>query len=505
MEKENLTKIVLRGSLWSTVASVVHRLGGLVFVIILARYLLPKGFGLYSLVSSIVLVFSMFTQEGMDTGLVRYISEARKLKSKVKEKKYFLFLTSIKLFLVLLISLILISLSYPMATFIFKNSLILYPLMFATAFVFVQSLDTFFSGYFLAIKKVNVTTSKGTIFQFLRIILLIALFSLFGVSVNLAFIAMLIASTITVTFLIYKIYKVSPYILSRSPKLEKKTKKRITRFVSFVTLAGISYVALANIDTLMIGYLIKGTEAVGFYRASFSIISSVAGLLAFKEVLLPIFVETDNLEFSYNKVLRYSLIIAIPATAGLILFGSQLIVLLYGRVYLQAASSLSVLSLLVISSLRVTLYSDLFAAKEKPKEYLSLLIFVVLENIFLNYLLIKILSQYSIGLAITGAAIATVLSWETYAWGLEYLVRKKLKIKSDFSFIGKPIIATLVMIATFYVLKSFLGDITIVNGIILVAGSIITYSATLILIKGVNKKEDYKLLEALKSILRKRK
>ena len=72
MKKESLTSQTIKSSVWNLSYTIIQRVGGLVFTIILARILLPESFGLYSLVISIALIFMTFSYGGFDQTFIRY-------------------------------------------------------------------------------------------------------------------------------------------------------------------------------------------------------------------------------------------------------------------------------------------------------------------------------------------------------------------------------------------------------------------------------------------------
>ena len=85
-----------------------------------------------------------------------------------------------------------------------------------------------------------------------------------------------------------------------------------------------------NIDAIMLAlFLGKGlVNFVGFYKASFSLVIGITTLLAAPNLaLLPIFSRINNKDAVkiYKKILRYIILLSIPASIGLMLMGKHII------------------------------------------------------------------------------------------------------------------------------------------------------------------------------------
>ena len=74
--KGSFRKTVIQESFWTLIATLASRVGGLVFTILLARILMPAGFGLYSLALSISILFITFADLGINQTLLRYVSSS---------------------------------------------------------------------------------------------------------------------------------------------------------------------------------------------------------------------------------------------------------------------------------------------------------------------------------------------------------------------------------------------------------------------------------------------
>ncbi|MEK6891392.1 MAG: oligosaccharide flippase family protein [Nanoarchaeota archaeon] len=493
--KETITSQALSGSIWNTLAALIQRIGGLVFTIIIARLLFPEGFGLYNLVISVGLIFFMLSQVGIDRALIFYFSNSIKKKSDKKARDYFAYTFKLKIIILLILAFLLMITIYPMSIFIFHKPAMIIPLFMATIYMFFLSLDQFLASFFFCIKNVKYVALKELVFQSSKIILsvIFLVFIIKNPTPAQAFLILLLSSFLAILFSMYNINKKYPKIFSFSNKLDKNEKARVVKFASYLTLTSISIVLIGNIDTIALGIILDNTKYIGIYQAAFVLMSSISGLLGFGQVLLPIFVElkTKRLEEVFNKAFRYSMILSFPTAFGLSVLGGYFLVLIYGYEYVEGALPLYFLSLFIFLAAQVGLLIELFSSREKSKDYFPLLIFVIVLDVVLNFVLVKYLSYYSEVWAITGAAIATTFSWFIYCIGMTILARKKLNVRLDSKLIIKPLLASIIMVVVVYLIKVYLGDINLWKGVILVLSGILVYFISLILIKGLNKADYY--------------
>lgn len=490
-EKENsFVKQAVEGSFWEGLTSVIQRGGGLIFTIMLARFLLPEGFGLYSLAISITAIFFMFAQGGIDKTFIRYLAHSIKTKSK---KNYFHYIIKIKLVALIVLSAVLVLVAYPLSTFILNKPSLFAPLLLAGLFTFVLSLDQFLASFFFVLKKVKYTTYKEIIYQIVRIVLLFIAFEYVykNPSAPHAFIVLVIASLLALLYAITKVHQINPNLFKKGTQLSSEEKKKIMHFSFFISLASVSIVFLDSIDSFMLGWLIPDLATIGLYRASFVIMAAVSGLLTFSLVLLPIFTQTkdEELESVFNKTFRYLALISIPAVFGLIALGKYFIVLIYGHEYLGATASLYILSFLVFISIQVELFMQLFSAKEKPKEYLPLLLVILFSSLILTFAFVKYGSMFSGIAATVGAAVASVVSWSAYLIGMRILAKRKLGIHTNLTVLIKPLIASIIMFGGIVLINNLFGSVNLIKGLLLVIIGVGIYVAMLYILKDIHEED----------------
>ena len=94
--------LVIKNSIYLFSSNLIAKLGSFIFIIILARMLMPELFGLYSLSLSIILIFSGMADLGIGVTLLRFVSRELGRKNNEKAMAYIDYLARIKFILVFL-------------------------------------------------------------------------------------------------------------------------------------------------------------------------------------------------------------------------------------------------------------------------------------------------------------------------------------------------------------------------------------------------------------------
>ena len=115
----------IRNSTYNLVTILLIKFSGLIFTIIIARMLMPELFGLYGLALSTIALFASFSDLGLSTTLLAYVSKKHLEKNLGKAKGYYDYLLKIKLILLFIVSFILLSSSYFIANYYYNNTFVL--------------------------------------------------------------------------------------------------------------------------------------------------------------------------------------------------------------------------------------------------------------------------------------------------------------------------------------------------------------------------------------------
>lgn len=499
MEKQSLTNQLVKSSFWNFMIILTGRVGGLIFVMLLARFLLPENFGIYHLTLSITLLLATFADVGINQTLIRYFSDALGRKNKKLALSRYKYLFRLKVFLTLLFAVLLFLLSYPLSFYVFKKPFLFLPLLFSSFYLLVYSFESFYESFFYILKKINSLAIRQFLWEVLRIILSLLVFILVSSYFYrvLGVIAVLIFSTaLSIVYLLYILAKINHLIFEESEEnLDNKGKKRINKFLFYISISNSLFLIFGYIDTIMIGIFLA-SEFVGFYSAALALVSGLSVLFSMPNVLLPIFIrlKKEKVNIAFSKVFKYTAIIAIPSTFGILILGKYVIAAVYGYDYLPAVLPLYFLSFLIIELPLTTAIASMFSAKEKPKYFANVLIISTIMNIALNYLLISSLIRFSDVWAMTGAAIATLISRLFYLVLLVLYARREMGISLRLGYLLKPLLASLVMASVLIYLNTGISNMTILIFIFEIISGVAIYFLTLFLIRGI-KKEDFLLIK----------
>jgi O-antigen/teichoic acid export membrane protein len=500
--KESLTNQVLKNSFWNFLMVLLSKIGGLVFMILLARFLLPERFGVYNLTMSIAIILLTFADIGINQTLIRYFSEAFGKKNKKFAMSVYKYLFKLKFFLTLAFALFLIVFSYSLSMHVFKKPLLFLPLIFSGVYLFIYSFESFYESFFYVVKKVRYLTLKQILFETARIVGSLFVFILIASQYQVIGVigVMILAMSFALIFLLYHLNRTIPFLFKTSEKnLEKEDKKRINKFLIYLIIGSTLIAIFGYVDIIMIGLFLT-SEFVGFYSASLALACGLAAVYSIANVLLPVFTQLkkEKINEAFNKVFKYTALITIPSIFGIFVLGNYIIRLIYGYEYLPATLPLYFLALLMLEIPVTNAIKSLFTAKEKPKYFVNILIIATIMNIILNYILITSFLKISANWAIAGAALATLTSRYFYFFGLSFYAKKELNVSLKIMHLIKPVFSAIIMASVLFWINSKISDMTLIIGALEIALGVLIYFSVMFLIKGV-KKQDFFLIKHLLS------
>lgn len=485
-EPNPLRRLVLKESFWTLVMTVISRFGGLIFTSILARYLLPEGFGLYSLALSIAIVFITCADVGINQTLLRFVSSSID-KNEKKAAAYYSYLLRVKLRVTFFSAIALALTAYPLAHFLFKKPDIFSSLIVLSAYVFIAAMQGFYESLFYSKSTVKELARKETLFQLARICLLFLFFSFFigRHAVLGATLALLAATLVSFSFVMLRYKKIFHF----KPVSEDIDKKRILAFIGFLTLSSIAGVLFSYMDTLIMGIYLSA-EYLGQYKAAINIIIAIAGALSFPGVFLSTLskIKENDIQKSFDKIMSYLMILVIPAMIGTITLARYFIVLLYSYDYLTATPLVYILAPLIFFFVTTSIFLSLLAAREKIKDFSIITVICTILNAVLIVAFIKYFMPSQLNATI-GAAFATLISWVIYFLAGLVILRYRTNITFHFRALIKPLVASLVMGATLTLFQYLSPNMNLIKGIASVVAGAVIYFLTLYLIKGLTKED----------------
>jgi len=427
---DNSLKLLVKSSMIILISIILAKFLGYLHRIIIARYLGPETYGLFSIAIMVLGFFVALSSLGLTDGILRFIPLYRG-KKETKKINYILKFTIIILAISSVIFALLLFLSSEFISInIFHNkSLVVYLKIFS--FLLPISI---FANLFLSVLRAYEETKFSSIIQnivqnFIKLLFFI-IFIYFGFKTSgvifsffLGTFAMLVAS-----YLVCK-YKI-PELFLKS-KISTVQKKQITNNLFSYSWPIIIIGTIGNImywiDSFSIGYL-KSAVDVGFYNAAVPI----AMLFAIaSDIFAQLFFPLITREYSANnlklikeltkQISKWIFIINLPLFLIILLFPGTIINVLFGSEYLVAENALRILAIgsffLSISVVSTHLLSMI--GKSKFMLY-NLLAFSVI-NLLLNIALVNL---YGINGAAFSTMLCTILSGSVFV----YQAYKYLKV-----------------------------------------------------------------------------
>ena len=419
----------IKNSTWQIATMVVAKVGALFFMILLARLLIPELFGLYSLTLSTLILFSAFSDLGISTALLTFLSKKFGEKDYKKAKSYYNYLLKYKLLLLIIPTILLLVLSKFLSETYYQKP-IFYALLAGILYLPANNLGSFFNQIFIAGNNFRIGFIKELLFQISRltlvpitILLLITLIpSQFLIST--VFLIIGIIYFLTTFFLYYNIPKNLKN--SKTERLSLVEKKNLKKFIFPLSVTALSGMFFGSIDMIMLGHFVM-SEFIGYYQSAFSLITALSAFLAFSGVaLFPIFsrLKGKKLERGFKESIKIITIITLPTSILTFLMAPLIIHIIYGVKYASAVPILQLFSLLLISIPLTSIYVTYYISRGDTLKYSFLLIFSTVINIILNYILITNLISKGMLLAVMGAGIATIISGYIFLVSL-IIFRKK--------------------------------------------------------------------------------
>lgn len=432
-EPGTITRAAVKNALWQFLANITMKIGGLLFTVIIARILMPELFGVYGLVLALVGMTLTLADAGINSTLIRFASFYIGKRKKQMVKNYTTFLYKIKVLLIFFFSVVLIAIAFPLQRFF--NKPISHALICGSLYLITFGLSGFFFSMFDALNKFKYRFIQQAIFQPLRVIFA-TLAALLALKHAPQYVVASIILAVSIAIIIPCLYLSS--IIKRRysfmlPTIEANTKavkrKEIYKFIMSLSFVGLSSIVFSQIDTIMLGRFVDA-EWLGYYKSAFSLFFGVVGLLNVAGIFYPIFsrfaTQKERLNLMLKKANLAAFLISIVGLLLLEIFAYPAIILLFGRNYLAALPILRIVSLLIFSSLIIPNYTSYFSAIKKPQTIAKLLFVSMLLNVVLNYIFITWLLYYSQQQATIGAAVATLLSRYFYLFVLVFMKNKEM-------------------------------------------------------------------------------
>ena len=317
---------------------------GMLYKIILTRYLSAEGIGLYMMILPTFILFINIASFGFPIALSKMISEDDKNNKRLLSTSIISVLL-INLFLILLILII----SKPLSIHFLHNSKCIYPIMATSLVIPFTSIESIIKSYFFGKQKMIPLVLSNILEDIAKILIIVILlphFKNYSISYIVTFIILMsilseVVSILTLILFLPKKTRITKRDLKPSktylksslsigiPTTLSKLVGSITYFLEPIILTSVLlYIGYKN------SYIIKEYGILSGYSIPIILLPNFFSI-AISQALLPVIskeYKNKNLKEVKRKIkqaITYSLIIGIPFTICLILFPNIFLKLIY--------------------------------------------------------------------------------------------------------------------------------------------------------------------------------
>ncbi|MBZ9571320.1 flippase [Methanobrevibacter sp. TMH8] len=458
-------KEVFKNTSWLLISQIITSIFGFVWIVLLARYLGVSDFGTMNFAISFTTIMSIFTDLGLNIYTTRDLSRYPNLPQKyigniIPLKGLFSLITFIITIIILLI----------MDSTLLTIEVVL---IFTMHMIFLN-VGNLFNGVFQAYGKLK--------FQAIGIILnsslvLIGTLLLIYFNLGLAFVALtyMIGSLFTLNYLYSKIRtKIIVPKLQFDFNFWKNSVKTAIPFGITTVFTTIYFM----IDTVMLSFMI-GNVAVGIYSSAYKVINVFITLYTvYNFVVFPLmskfYKNSENLlKISYEKSVKYLLIMMLPIAIGITIYSSDVATLIFGNDYILAGDVLRILIWNVLFVMINGASTNLLNSSNNEVAVTKINGIACLINVLFNFVLIYYLSYI-------GASIATVITGIIICILMNYIITRG-RFKPDMS-----LIYDIIKISISGLILTIILLFTHLNLLIAIPVAIIIYIIGLILTKSLD-------------------
>jgi len=435
----NNTRRLAKNTIALTFSSIVPKVFTIVFTVYAARKLGSMGLGEYAIAGSVVGLFSVFTELGLNNLFVR---EVARHKDKVG---YYLGSMLVLKACLSVTTLLLIGLVTKLLGYSAVVEQTIYLLALALVF---SSFSSLFTSLFQAYEEMEFSAVLGILNSALLTVGGVVVLSLgYGV-VGLGFVAILAAAVVLIAALMIIARKFKFGRLKLNKAFLYQILKDAVPFAAINILITIYH----RTDMVLLSKLpvaeASNEVASGLYSASYKFVDTLQMVPAIVTgAAFPFFSRLylqDQPKFyaTFQRILKYLVILGIPMAVGTTLLAEPIIELAYGADFIRSAASLKILIWAVSIIFVNSLFASVLTSMGKMKALVVIIGANVLFSLTSNFILIP---TWGLGLSFIGASLTTFLTEVLGFSLLYYFFSKRICVLNLVTLLTKPFAASLVM------------------------------------------------------------
>lgn len=486
------------GTLFLLFFSFFGSLVGYLLRFLLTAELTPLEYGLFYSCLSVIGLFTIFKEFGLNQSLVYHLSRFKAKKRLSDLKGTILIVSLLQLAPSILVFLLIFFFSDWLAINYLQLSSDVYKgVLMLKILAVVSILQNLFGIFHLSLQGFQKIKWFSSI-EFVRLcswFLITYLFILFGFGYLAPGLGFLASYLIVILISSKVVFSLIPPVKAN---LSKKLINKIILYGLPVMFSSVAGLIVGYTDTILIT-LFRGLEEVSIYQTA----QPTARLLWFiptsiATVLFPLVAElntrkSQKLSKGISFIYKYLWVSIVPLAFMAFSFSSEILNLFFGSFYTQGSEVLMILSLGAIFFSLSQINGTILNGLGKPKEFTKLVYIGSSLNFIGNLALIP-------SLGVVGAAISTFFTYVLMCFLSFFKVKKSVSISLPVAKWIKTLIAGLISLSAVYLLKAILYLNILVEVLVCFSVSMLIYLILLIFLKVVDVKE---VLRLTKQILKK--
>ncbi|NUE03530.1 flippase [Halorubraceae archaeon YAN] len=405
-------------------SQIISAIASAVLVIGLARLLDPNAYGLLFLATSIFGTLELFARLGFAKSAARYIAEYKEKSPDqvphiIRNSFAFISITTLCVATALVVG------NRYIAEFVGEPELAPFLVLgflylgFGTFGAYIQKVLQGFEAIELA-ALLNVLERLSQLFLVLGFVVLGygAIGALWGYILS-----YMLAAALGLGIIYKRVYSEGEI----APSIEPGLRRRMAEYSIPLTATSGANVLDKRVDTILVGVLLN-PAAVSYYVISKQVIDFIeAPISALGFTLSPTFGaqkadgNIGQASRIYETALTHSLLLYVPAAAGIILIADPLVNLVFGAGYAGAVPVLQILGFYVILQTITKITSNAldFLGRARARAIVKGVTSVL--NVVFNIILIPLFG-------VVGAAIATIITYSMYTFANVYIISQEFEL-----------------------------------------------------------------------------
>lgn len=372
-------------------------IGGIFVLVFVPKAVGVETFGSFSLILAYISIFGKLYGTSVHLAIKKEVTEGQ---WNTFSKKYFIESIKVKIVASAIATLIVFILLYTCNLNLLHDNLIYFLILIITMNFWGSIVSVFEDTHRLVYEAIIYFIE-----YFVKIVLILSLFFFFTLDLKTLLIAFICGySSALLAGSIIVIKKYGAITASEVASFDSGVIKNILQRTFFLTLTTLSLVLFEKIDVVMISYYLS-LDSVGFYSIG-SDITKHAIIFSMPLILgvVPLFVKDERPHKLFIRSLRNISIINILIFILIIVCSRYIVLLIYGKNFLQVVPVLMILAIYPFLAVMQVLIQKILILYDKTKQIFFFGLCAVVLNIILNAWFIPLYN-------IVGAAIATIASY----------------------------------------------------------------------------------------------